>query len=135
MSASITALVAFVAWTLVLLVGLAGTRVYMVLSGRKQPHEFDPDGGDLPGFPQRITRAQANCVENLPLFGGLILAAAATGQTAITDPAAMWFVYARIGQSVVHLIRVNPVMVNIRFALYGVQLAIMIYYAWQLLLA
>ncbi|HYW04877.1 MAG TPA: MAPEG family protein [Gammaproteobacteria bacterium] len=132
MSVSLTALLGFASWTLLLLILMAFMRVGMVLSGRKQPHEFAPDGSDMPPFGQRLTRAHANCLENLPIFGALILVAVFSGKTSVTDPLALWFLLARVLQSLVHLIRVNAPMVNLRFLFYLAQVAIMVYYAWFL---
>ncbi|HBS36295.1 MAG TPA: MAPEG family protein, partial [Parvularcula sp.] len=58
---------------------------------------------DVEGFGRRLTRAHANCYENLPLAGAVLLYAIATNQTAVTDPLAMIFLGARLAQSLTHL--------------------------------
>ena len=52
---------------------------------------FTPDNAGLSPFMQRLARAHANCVEGLPIFGGLLAIAIMTSRTAITDPLAFWF--------------------------------------------
>jgi hypothetical protein len=37
---------------------------------------------------QRLARAHANCIEGLPIFGGLLAVAIMTSRTGITDPLA-----------------------------------------------
>ena len=135
MSASATALAGFAAWTLflVLLIGLY--RASLVITGKRAANQFDPGGADVGDFSRRLCRAHANCYENLPIFGALIAVALVTGQTAATDGLAMWFLGARIGQSVVHLISTSVMAVNARFALYLVQWFIMAAMAFRLLTA
>lgn len=135
MSPSATALAGFAAWTLflVLLIGLY--RASLVISGKRAPNQFDPGGADVGEFSRRLCRAHANCYENLPIFGGLIAVALATDQSQATDGLAMWFLGARIGQSVVHLASTSNMAVNARFALYLVQWFIMAAMAFRLLTA
>lgn len=135
MSPSATALAGFAAWTLflVLLIGLY--RASLVISGKRAPNQFDPGGADVGEFSRRLCRAHANCYENLPIFGGLIAVALATDQTQATDGLAMWFLGARIGQSIVHLASTSNMAVNARFALYLVQWFIMAAMAFRLLTA
>jgi hypothetical protein len=40
----------------------------------------------------------------LPAFVALAVGAALSGQVAVTDPHAMWVLYARIGQSLRHVV-------------------------------
>ncbi len=135
MSPSATALAGFAAWTLflVLLIGLY--RASLVISGKRAPNQFDPGGADVGEFSRRLCRAHANCYENLPIFGGLIAVALATDQSQATDGLAMWFLGARIGQSIVHLASTSNMAVNARFALYLVQWFIMAAMAFRLLTA
>ncbi len=129
---SLLALIGFVGWTVLLLLVLAALRTGVVLSGRKKAHEFAPDGADVSPFSNRLCRAHANCLETLPLFASLILVAHVTGQGSVTDPLAMWFLLARIGQTVAHLIAANHIMAQIRFAFFVVQVVFMIIWGVQL---
>ena len=110
MSASATALTGFAAWTLLMVISIGLLRASLVLSGRRASNQFDPGGADVSPFSQRLCRVHANCYENLPVFGALIAVALVTGRHGLTDPLAMWVLYARIGQSVVHLISTSVMM-------------------------
>jgi len=108
-------------------------RSYLVLSGRTKSNEFRPDNANLSPFLQRLARAHANCIEGLPVFGGLLLTAIATGRTGLTDSLAPWLLLARISQSITHLVSLSVFAVNIRFFFFFVQLAIAVYWTWALL--
>jgi len=133
MSTSALVLTLFIAWTLVLLVLMEVVRSYLVLSGRTKSNEFRPDNANLSPFLQRLARAHANCIEGLPVFGGLLLIAIATGRTGLTDSLAPWLLLARISQSITHLVSLSVFAVNIRFFFFFVQLAIAVYWTWALL--
>ena len=135
MTPSSTAVVLFIAWALFLLVLMEVIRCYRVLTGRTRSNEFKPDNSNLSPFMQRLARAHANAVESLPVFGGLLLLAIATGRHAITDPLAPWLVIARVIQSTIHLASLSVLAVNARFTFFAVQMAIAVYWAWRLLAA
>jgi uncharacterized MAPEG superfamily protein len=132
-SPSAIALVAFIAWTLLLLTLMEVIRTQLVLRRKVLANGFTPDNANLSPFMQRLARAHANCVENLPIFGGLLLIAIATGNTSVTDPLAYVFFGARVFQSLVHLASVSALAVTIRFAAFAVQMAIGLYWAFILL--
>jgi uncharacterized MAPEG superfamily protein len=108
-------------------------RTQLVLRRKVPANGFTPDNANLSPFMQRLARAHANCVENLPIFGGLLLIAIATGNTSVTDPLAYVFFGARVFQSLVHLASVSALAVTIRFAAFAVQMAIGLYWAFILL--
>ena len=133
MNSSALALALFIAWALALLVLMEVLRSRLVLTGRVPSNGFTPDNAKLSPFMQRLARAHANCVESLPLFGGLLLLALATGQQAVTDPLALWLVLARVVQSTIHLASLSVLAVNARFAAFAVQMGIGIHWAYLLL--
>ncbi|MEA2626671.1 MAG: hypothetical protein QOD06_2716 [Candidatus Binatota bacterium] len=133
MTPSATALAGFAGWQVLLTVVLASYRSSLVLSGNREANSFRSDGSDAPPVGQRLTRAHANCYENLPMFAALILAATLGGRTSLTDPLAMIVLYARIGQSVTHLASTSVPAIFVRFGFYLVQLAIFGYWAIRLL--
>jgi len=133
MSPSATALAGFAAWTLLLVLMIGMYRASLVLTGKRAPNQFDPGGADVGEFSRRLCRAHANCYENLPIFGALIAVALLTGRPEATDGLALWFLGARIGQSIVHLASTSNVAVNLRFALYLSQWLIMAVMAVRLL--
>ena len=133
MSKSALVLTLFIAWALLLLVVMEILRSRLVLTGRAKSNEFSPDNASFSPFMQRLARAHANCVESLPLFGGLLLVALVTGRADVTDPLAPWLLGARIVQSSIHLASTSVVAVNARFAAFVVQLAIAVCWVWLLL--
>jgi uncharacterized MAPEG superfamily protein len=135
MSPSALVLLAFIAWTLLLLALMEALRSALVLRGRVPANGFAPDNAGLSPFLQRLARAQANCVENLPAVGGLLLFALATGRTGVTDPLAPVLLGARVLQSLVHLASTSGAAVMLRFCAFAVQLGIALYWAFALLAA
>jgi uncharacterized MAPEG superfamily protein len=133
-SPSAIALIVFIAWTLLLLTLMEVIRTQLVLRGKVPANGFTPDNASLSPFMQRLARAHANCLENLPISGGLLLIAIATGHTSVTDPLAYLFLGARVFQSLVHLASVSALAVTIRFTAFAVQMAIGLYWAFSLLI-
>ena len=114
LSASLGALLGYVAWTLALVLVVVNYRSLLVFTGQKKADGFPRRGYEAPALIQRVQDAHANTLENLPLAAAVILVAAVSGQAAVTDPLACWLLYARIGQSLVHIIAVNHWMVMAR---------------------
>ncbi len=133
MNSSLLALTGFVAWTLFLLVLMESLRSRLVLLKAVPSNGFQPDNGNLSPFMQRLARAHANCLEGLPVFGGLLVIAALAGQTAITDPLALVLLGARVVQSLIHLASLSVMAVNLRFTAFAVQMLIALYWAFALL--
>ena len=134
MPPTIAALVAYAAWTLALLVLMELVRSKLVLAREVEARAFRPDNANLSPFMQRLARAHANCLENLPIAGALMLAAVATGNAQVTDPLAWWLVAARVVQSLLHLASLSNLAVTLRFAAFAVQVAIAVSWAVRLLL-
>lgn len=132
MTPTAVALLGFVLWTIILVVLLAFYRVSLVSSGKRASPNFSPDGEDVEGIGRRITRAHANCYENLPLAGAVLLYAIATNQTAVTDGLAMIFLGARLLQSLTHIASTARTAVTIRFLFYVVQVLILVYWVLRL---
>jgi uncharacterized MAPEG superfamily protein len=127
------ALIGFIAWSLALLVLMEALRTRLVLTGRIAANAFTPDNATLSPFMQRLSRAHANCLEGLPIFGGLMLAALAMGRAYVTDPLAYVLLGARIVQSLIHLASTSPAAVTVRFCFFAVQMMIAAW--WCLALA
>jgi uncharacterized MAPEG superfamily protein len=125
------ALTGFIAWSLCLLIWMETLRSWMVLRKQVPANGFQPDNGNLSPFMQRIARAHANCIEGLPIFGGLMLVALATQQTAITDPLAYVLLAARIVQSSIHLASLSELAVTLRFTAFAVQMGIAAWWCLQ----
>ncbi len=133
MTQTLLALLGFICWTLILLVLMEGVRGYLVLSGKVPANGFDPGNSNLSPFMQRLARAHANCLEGLPVFGGLMLVAVIAGRAVHTDPLAYTLLTARIVQSCIHMASTSSVAVLARFTAFAVQMGIAVYWAAKLL--
>lgn len=114
----------FAGWTLAVLMGSIGVyRWSRILTGRAAMAGWRADGTEGSQWYQRATRAHLNCVENLPVYSAVALAAALAGVGGHElDALAVTFLAARIGQSLVHITRpqTEPVAA-LRFGLYFAQ--------------
>lgn len=128
MSASLLALLGFVSWTLLLLVLMEVIRSKLVLTGEVAANGFDPENSNLSPFMQRLARAHANCIEGLPIFGGILVIAVLSNKTDVTDPLAYVLLGARIVQSSIHLASLTSAAVTARFTAFAVQVAIAVYW-------
>ena len=132
-SVSATVLTGLIAWTLLLLVLMEVLRVRLVAVKAVPSNGFQPDNGNLSPFMQRLARAHANCLEGLPVFGGLLVVAIITGRAGVTDPLAPWLMAARVAQTSIHLASLSVMAVNLRFTAFVVQTVIGVVWAWRLL--
>ncbi|MFZ2208165.1 MAG: MAPEG family protein [Porticoccaceae bacterium] len=134
LSPTLYALTGFAGWTLILMLIMTTNRMLNSFGGPKIPmNKFSATGEDLPGFGQRVTRAHLNCLENLPVFAALVAATMLSGQFGVMENTAMYVLYARIAQSVVHLISASLPMVLVRGSFFFIQVVLMGWYACQLL--
>jgi len=130
----ITALLLFATWTLVLMFTYVGYRVALVLAMKKPANSWGRDDkADDPAFIVRAKHAHLNALENLPVFAAIVLAAVALDRTPVVDQVAAWVLYARLAQSVVHLIGVNHWLVFIRANFLVIQALLFLYMIWGLL--
>lgn len=128
------ALLYYVLWMVVLVLMYAGYRIPFVLTLKKPADSWGRGKTvDDPGVIVRAQHAHMNAVENLPLFAAVVLTGVALGRTEVVDALACWVLYARVGQSVIHLIGTSFILVMIRATLFLAQLGLCAYMAWQLL--
>ena len=133
MNPTLFALTGFVTWALLLLVLMEAIRTKLVMTGAVPANGFSPDNSNLSPFMQRLARAHVNCVEGLPIFGGLMLIAVIAGKSSVTDSLALVFLGARVLQSIIHLASLSATAVTLRFTAFAVQMAIAVYWAFALL--
>ena len=126
MTTPIWMLLGFAGWTIGLLAFTIGIyRWALIFSGKAPVNGFraeQPEGAD---WYKRAMRAHANCIENLPVFGAIVLALYASGTSgAVADIASMGVLIARVMQSLVHISfpQTSPI-VAVRFSFLLVQLA------------
>lgn len=124
MSVPVWMLLGFATWTLLLLMFTVGTHRWShILSGRRQISGFRADPIDEADWYKRATRAHANCIENLPVFGAIVAALhIANVSNPWCDALAVAILIARVSQSLVHVgfVQTNTA-VSLRFSLYCVQ--------------
>ena len=132
-SPTVIALTGFVVWALALLVLMEAIRTKMVMSKEVAANGFVPDNANLSPFMQRLARAHANCIEGLPIFGGLLVIALISGHPEITNSLAYVFLGARVIQSLIHLSSLSALAVTLKFSAFSVQLVVAIIWSWQLL--
>ena len=80
MNIPVLVLLGFAAWTLIILsVGVGGYRWALILSGRASVAEWRADAPQGADWYQRVTRAHMNCIENLPVYGAVVVALTVVG--------------------------------------------------------
>jgi hypothetical protein len=104
-----------------------GYRWALILSGRASVAGWRADAPQGADWYQRVMRAHMNCVQNLPVYGAIIVALTATGlQSPLVDRLSETMMAARIGQTLVHVaMRQTNAVVSVRFTLFSVQLICM----------
>ena len=124
------AFLGYIAWFIFLIVLIEIYRSAIVIKEGKAANSFALDGADVSPLMQRLSRAHANCYESFPFFGGVLLFAMATATQELTNSLALYFLGARVAQSVTHLISSSEVFSKIRFVFFIVQQVICIHWVW-----
>ena len=135
MTTPLLCLMLFALWTITLIIfGVGGYRVMMVVGQKRAPNSFPADKPhEGPGWYQRCIRAHLNCVENLPVFGAVVLVGAVAGvDTPWLDLLAQIYLVARVLQTVTHLTSVSAMAINVRFSFFFVQLLCIVAMAWEI---
>jgi uncharacterized MAPEG superfamily protein len=138
MTTPLWVLLAFAMWTLaVLMAGIGIRRWTLIFSGKAQLTDFPADVAHGSPAYRRAMRAHANCVENLPVFGAVALAAfAAHADAPMLDALARAFIVARIAQTLTHTLFVETnITVLIRFLFFLAQIACMCWMAAEIAVA
>ena len=130
---AVQALLWYVVWTLVLVFAYVNWRSLEILRGKSAASWTRGGGIERPEIVKRMENAHANCVENLPLFAVVVLAAAAMGKSAVADAYGAYVLYARVAQGLVHIAGVNHLMVLVRATFWLIQVALILLMIWGLL--
>jgi len=124
MTVPVWMLLGFAMWTLLLLLFTIGIyRWSRIFAGSVPIKDFPADAAGGAAWYQRATRAHANCIENLPVFGAIVFGLY-VGNVAgtLVDALAVTVVIARIFQSLVHVSFVHTnTVASWRFGFYFVQ--------------
>lgn len=118
-----------------LVLSYALPRVPQVLTGSKPADAWGRDKASIdPALLVRAQHAHANAVENFPLFLAVVAVGALMDKSAtIVDPLAIYVVYLRIAQAVVHLIGTSFWLVMARASFFLSQIALIGYMAYGLI--
>jgi uncharacterized MAPEG superfamily protein len=130
MSTPLWCLLGFATWSILLVLALGSVRVVRVLTRKQAANSFPsgvPHGGDRYW---RLNRAHLNSVENLPIFGAIVVA----GEVArVGSPwfatAATVVLAARVAQSTIHVASNTNLAVNLRFTAFVTQLGCFLWMA------
>jgi uncharacterized MAPEG superfamily protein len=130
-----TAVLLYAAWTLLLPIIYAGTiRVPSIASGRKRADHWERGRpNDDPAVLARMKNAHLNCTENFAVFAAIVVVAALLGKIAVVDALAGYVLFARVAQSVVHMIGTSLTLIALRGLFYVVQVVLMFWMIWKLL--
>jgi uncharacterized membrane protein YecN with MAPEG domain len=123
-AALVWSLLAFAMWTIAVLALSVGVQRWsLILTGRAELKSFPGDEPHGSPFYRRAVRAHANCVENLPVFAAIVIAAEAAGiDTPIFGALAVVIPAARVVQTSVHLASGSNTAVGVRFTFFSIQL-------------
>ena len=121
-------LLGFSGWTLIVLFATVGVyRWSRILTGRSTVSEWRADEIQGSEWYRRAMRAHVNCIENLPVYGGIVLCATAARATGpLLDVLALTLLGARLFQTSTHIAleQTDPVAA-LRFAFFFVQILCM----------
>lgn len=131
MSIPVWAALTFAMWTIIVLMLCVGVhRWSLIFSGKAELKSFPGDEPHGPPFYRRAVRAHANCVENLPVFAVIVLAAQASGAHSPTlDGLSAAVVAARILQTSAHMASGANGVIAVRFTFFIIQIAAFVWMA------
>ena len=124
-------LLGFALWTHLVLAATIGVhRWSLILTKRAAINAFPADASNGPDWYRRATRAHANCVENLPVYGAIVAVATFAGIAGrLLDALSIIVLATRVCQTLVHVSFVQTERaVSFRFGFFTVQLVCM---AWM----
>jgi uncharacterized MAPEG superfamily protein len=128
MSIPVWVLLGFAGWTLLVLFFTVGIyRWSRILTRRADLVDFPGDVPHGQAWYRRAMRAHANCVENLPVYGAIVVAMLAAGAHGpLLDGLAIVLLAARVMQTCVHVtFEETNLTVGIRFTFFLTQVACM----------
>jgi len=129
------ALIYFAAWTLMLVTIVVLYRTSLVFTGKTVANSWTRGAATAtdPAWVTRFQHAHLNALENLPIFAAIVIAASVMSKLEVVDKVGAYVLFARLAQTIVHLIAVNHWMVMLRATLYTVQALLFFYMMWGLL--
>ena len=122
--ASLQYLVMYALWAVALVLTFGAYRCYAVLAGKSRNDGFPAGVQHGPDWYWRLNRAHLNTLENLPIFGSVVIVGVIVGvSSSLFHTCAAVIFYARIAQSLTHIASTAKWPINIRFTFFVIQLA------------
>ena len=128
MSIPVWVLLAFAVWSMLVLILTVGTyRWGLIFAGRVQVNAFRADQIEGSDRYRRAMRAHLNCLENLPIYGAIVLVIVVSGaQSSALNGLALTLIGARIAQTLIHVSwEQTNLVAYLRFGFFLVQLICM----------
>ena len=127
------AVMLYAGWILVLALFYALPRVPQALLGQKRIDSWERGKESTdPMFLQRAKSAHLNCLENFPVFAAVVAIAGLMGQIDAINGLAAFVLYARIGQTVSHILGTSFILVMLRATFFLLQVFITLYMVYLL---
>lgn len=124
MTVPVWVLLLYAGWTLLTLLATVGAyRWSRIFTGRASVSEWRADLPQGSEWYRRAMRAHANCVENLVVYGAIVVAIVASGVDAgVLDTLAVVLIVARVCQTLVHVgVEQTEPVATARFGFFFVQ--------------
>mgnify|MGYP001821838301 CR=1 FL=1 len=121
-------LLAVAVWSMLVLIFTIGTyRWGLIFAGRAQVKEFRADQVEGSDRYRRAMRAHLNCLENLPIYGAIVVVIVVSGaQSSALNGLALTLIGARVAQTLIHVSREQTnLLASLRFGFFFVQLICM----------
>lgn len=127
------AVLLYAGWILVLALFYALPRVPQALLGQKRIDSWERGKESTdPMFLQRAKSAHLNCLENFPVFAAVVAIAGLMGQIDAINGLAAFVLYARIGQTVSHILGTSFILVLSRATFFLAQVFLTLYMVYLL---
>lgn len=127
------AVLLYAGWILVLALFYALPRVPQALLGQKRIDSWERGKESTdPMFLQRAKSAHLNCLENFPVFAAVVAIAGLMGQIDAINGIAVFVLYARIAQSIAHILGTSFILVFSRATFFLAQVFITLYMVYLL---
>lgn len=132
MSIPLLCLLGFAMWAVVLVSAIGAVRVTQVMTRTVPPNGFPSGQPHGSAAYWRLNRAHMNTLENLPIFGAVVVVGVLSNvQAPMFSTLAQVVLAARVAQSVFHVSSGSNMVVNARFTAFLTQIVCL---AWMALL-
>ncbi|HEX4857324.1 MAG TPA: MAPEG family protein [Limnobacter sp.] len=129
-----TSVLLYAGWILLLALFYALPRVPQALLGQKRIDSWERGKEPVDALIlQRAKSAHLNCLENFPVFAAVVGMAGLMGQVELISALAAYVLYARIGQSVSHILGTSFILIMLRATFFLAQVFLTLYMVYLLI--